>query len=132
MAKDKKKPDSRRKKKTEVSSGKVFVNATFNNTMATLTDQAGNVLVWGSSGRAGFKGTRKSTPYAATTAIEQILKKGKEDFGLKSVGVYLRGPGPGRDAALRVIKSSGLHMDLIADVTGIPYNGPRAKKKRRV
>lgn len=132
MAQAKKKPDSRRKKKTEVSSGKVFVNATFNNTMATLTDQAGNVLVWGSSGRAGFKGTRKSTPYAATTAIEQILKKGKEDFGLKSVDVYLRGPGPGRDAALRVIKSSGLHMDLIADVTGIPYNGPRAKKKRRV
>lgn len=132
MAQAKKKPDSRRTKKTEVSSGKVFVNATFNNTMATLTDQAGNVLVWGSSGRAGFKGTRKSTPYAATTAIEQILKKGKEDFGLKSVDVYLRGPGPGRDAALRVIKSSGLHMDLIADVTGIPYNGPRAKKKRRV
>lgn len=132
MANEKKNRDSRRKKKTEVSSGKIFVNATFNNTLATLTDPAGNVLVWGSSGKAGFKGTRKSTPYAATTAIEQILKKGKEDFGLKSVDVYLRGPGPGRDAALRVIKSSGLHMDLIADVTGIPYNGPRAKKKRRV
>lgn len=119
-------------KKKEVSSGKIFINATFNNTLVTVTDREGNVLGWGSSGKAGFKGTRKSTPYAATTAVEQVLKKAREEAGLKTVDVYLKGPGPGRDAALRVIKSTGLHMNLIADVTGIPYNGPRAKKKRRV
>lgn len=120
------------KKNKEVSSGKVFVNATFNNTLVTVTDEVGNVLGWGSSGKAGFKGTRKSTPFAATSAVEQVLKKAKEEYGVKTVNVYLKGPGPGRDAALRVIKSSGIRMNLIADVTGIPYNGPRPKKKRRV
>lgn len=127
---------ARKKQKTsgkkEISKAKLFVNATFNNTMVTITDLLGNVLVWGSSGKAGFKGTRKSTPYAATTAIEQVIKKAKENFGVKDVQVFLRGPGPGRDAALRVMRSSGLHMELIADTTGIPHNGPRAKKKRRV
>lgn len=120
------------KKMQEVERGNVFVNATFNNTLVTVTDEKGGVLAWGSSGRAGFKGTRKATPYAATTAIDQVLKKTKDEFGLRNVSVYLKGPGPGRDAALRVIKSSGLKMNLIADITGIPYNGPRAKKKRRV
>lgn len=120
------------KKMQEVERGNVFINATFNNTLVTVTDEKGGVLAWGSSGRAGFKGTRKATPYAATTAIDQVLKKTKDEFGLRNVSVYLKGPGPGRDAALRVIKSSGLKMNLIADITGIPYNGARAKKKRRV
>lgn len=126
------KKKQKRGEKREVARAKVFVNATFNNTLVTVTDLEGNVLVWGSCGKVGFKGTRKSTPYAATTAIEQVVKKARENFGVKDVDVYLKGPGPGRDAALRVIKSTGLHMELIADTTGIPHNGPRAKKKRRV
>lgn len=120
------------KSKNQVTHGKVYVNASFNNTLITITDNKGNTLVWGSSGRAGFKGTRKATPYAATSAAERVAKKAKEDFDMKSVDVYIKGPGPGRDAALRAIKSAGLHMDLIADITPVPYNGPRAKKKRRV
>lgn len=126
---EKKKPA---KKKVEFENGNVFVNATFNNTLVSITNKSGEVLVWGSSGKAGFKGTRKSTPYAATSAIEQALNKARGEYGLKTIDVYLKGPGPGRDAALRVIKSSGIKMNLIADVTGVPYNGPRAKKKRRV
>lgn len=117
-------------KKTE--RGRVYVNASFNNTVVTVTDEHGQVLAWGSSGRSGFKGTRKSTPYAATTAVEQALKRGRDEFGMREVGVYIKGPGPGRDAALRAVRSAGLQMDLIADVTPIPYNGPKAKKKRRV
>lgn len=127
MAKQKKKTT----KKTQISTGKVYVNATFNNTLVTVTDQDGNTLCWGSSGRAGFKGTRKATPYAATNAVEQVVRRARDEFALKDVNVYLRGPGPGRDAALRAIKSVGLHMNMIADVTPVPYNGPRAKKKRR-
>lgn len=120
------------KKKNQVTHGRVYVNASFNNTLVNVTDEVGNTLVWGSSGRVGFKGTRKATPYAGTTAAEQVVKKARQDFGLKSVDVYIKGPGPGRDAALRAIKSAGIHMDLIADITPVPYNGPRAKKKRRV
>lgn len=120
------------KQKTQsVPSGKVYVNATFNNTLVTVTDDSGNTIASGSSGRAGFKGTRKATPYAATTAVESAIKKAKDDFGVKSVDVFVKGPGPGRDAALRAIKSLGLRMNMIADVTPMPYNGPRAKKKRR-
>lgn len=110
----------------------MFVNASFNNTLITITDLNGEVLVWDSSGKAGFRGTRKSTPYAATTAVERALQRAKNEFNMGALSVYIKGPGPGRDAALRVLKSSGLRVDLIADVTGIPYNGPRAKKKRRV
>lgn len=126
---------TKKKKKTskpkETPSGKVFVNATFNNTLVTVTDGRGNTLTWGSSGRAGFRGTRKSTPYAATTAVEQVVKAAKEEFGVKEVDVYIKGPGPGRDAALRAIRSASIRMNLIADVTPVPYNGPRARKKRR-
>lgn len=124
-----------KKKKTarpkEIRSGKAYVNATFNNTLVTVTDPEGNTLVWGSSGRAGFKGTRKSTPYAATTAVEQVISRAKEEYGIKELDVYIKGPGPGRDAALRAIRAAGIRMNLIADVTPMPYNGPRAKKKRR-
>lgn len=111
--------------------GKVFINATFNNTVVTVTDDDGDTLGWGSSGRAGFKGTRKSTPFAASAAVESVLGKLRTEKGLKSVSVYIKGPGPGRDAALRAIRSVGLGIDLIADVTPLPHNGPKARKKRR-
>ena len=127
---------TKKPKKTKISrkvnSGRVYIKASFNNTMVTVTDENGQVLVWGSSGRSGFKGTRKSTPYAATTAVETALRRSREEFGLTEVGVYIKGPGSGRDAALRAIRSAGLQMNLIADVTPIPFNGPKAKKKRRV
>ncbi|MBI4032930.1 MAG: 30S ribosomal protein S11 [Candidatus Blackburnbacteria bacterium] len=118
-------------KRSEVSTGKIFIKATFNNTLVTITDEKGNTLAFGSSGRVGFKGTRKSTPYAATTAVETAIRRAKEDFGLKEASVFIKGPGPGRDAALRAIRATGIRMDQIADITPIPHNGPRAKKKRR-
>ncbi len=114
----------------EVGSGKVFVNATFNNTLVTITDEAGNTLGWSSSGSVGFKGARKSTPYAATTAVEGLAKKLIER-GLREVEVYIKGPGSGRDASIRALKNSGLMIRAIADVTPIPHNGPRPRKRRR-
>jgi small subunit ribosomal protein S11 len=118
------------KKTTEM--GKVFVSASFNNTLITLTNEKGEVLAWGSSGASGFKGTRKATPYAATLAVEKVIKKAKEEHGVAEVEIYVKGPGPGRDAALRAIRAAGVKISLIADVTPIPHNGPRPKKKRRV
>lgn len=115
----------------QVSSGRVYVTATFNNTLVTITDNSGNTLFSGSSGAAGFKGARKSTPYAATTAVEQIGRK-SWDAGMREIEVYIKGPGAGRDAALRALKTIGFNINLIADVTPIPHNGPRPKKKRRV
>src|SRR3989337_2453182 len=121
-----------KKKKTnkEVVSGKVYVNATFNNTLVTITDLEGNALGWSSSGAVGFKGARKSTPYAATTAVENLAKK-LMVHGLKEVEVYIKGPGSGRDASIRALKNSGLAIKAIADVTPIPHNGPRPRKRRR-
>jgi len=119
-------------KKKEVEFGKIYISASFNNTLVTITDENGDVLGWGSSGSVGFKGTRKSTPFAATTAVEKVINKVKNDFNLKEVEIYVKGPGPGRDAALRAIRTAGLKIALIADVTPIPHNGPRPKKKRRV
>lgn len=117
--------------KRVVEKGKVFITATFNNTIVTITDMQGNTLCWGSSGMAGFKGARKSTPYAATTAVETVARRAQE-YGLRDVEVFIKGPGAGRDAALRGLKSVGLGITLIADVTPIPHNGVRPKKKRRV
>lgn len=111
--------------------GKVFINATFNNTLVSFTDMEGKVLCWGSTGSCGFKGTRKSTPYAATTAVDRVAKKAQEK-GITEIEVYIKGPGPGRDAALRALRAVGLKMSLIADVTPIPHNGPRPRKRRRV
>lgn len=111
--------------------GRVYVSATFNNTLVTFTNEKGDTIAWSSAGAAGFKGARKSTPFAATTAVENAAKKVLEK-GVKSVDVYIKGPGAGRDAALRAIKSAGLSIVLIADVTPIPHNGPRASKKRRI
>ncbi len=118
-----------KKKQEEV--GKVYISASFNNTLVTITDSSGGVLGWGSSGSVGFKGTRKSTPFAATTAVERVIGKAKDEYGVKEVEIYLKGPGPGRDAALRAVKATGVRISLIADITPIPHNGPRPKKKRR-
>ncbi|KKU28944.1 MAG: Ribosomal protein S11 [Candidatus Amesbacteria bacterium GW2011_GWA2_47_11b] len=111
--------------------GKAFITATFNNTLVTITDMAGNAISWGSAGAAGFKGARRATPYAATMAVEAAARKAMTG-GIKEVEVYLKGPGSGRDAALRALKAAGLKMNLIADVTPIPHNGTRPSKKRRV
>ncbi len=115
----------------QIASGRVYVTATFNNTLVTLTDQSGQALAWGSSGAAGFKGARKATPFAAITAVETVAQKAK-GVGMGSVEVYIKGPGPGRDASIRALRSAGLNITMIADVTPIPHNGPRAKKRRRV
>ncbi|MBM3283911.1 30S ribosomal protein S11 [Candidatus Gottesmanbacteria bacterium] len=122
----------RTKQSKIIEKGRAYITATFNNTLITITDQSGNTLYWGSAGSVGFKGTRKSTPFAATTAVSQIAKKAIIGHGLKTVEVYLKGPGAGRDAALRALKNAGLNITLIADVTPIPHNGVRPKKKRRV
>ncbi|KKU88299.1 MAG: Ribosomal protein S11 [Candidatus Gottesmanbacteria bacterium GW2011_GWA2_47_9] len=117
--------------KKVVEKGKIFITATFNNTVVTITDSAGNTLYWGSSGMVGFKGARRATPYAATTATEAVARKAQTN-GMREVEVYIKGPGAGRDAALRAIKAVGLGITLIADVTPIPHNGVRPKKKRRI
>jgi small subunit ribosomal protein S11 len=116
-------------KKTEL--GRVYILASFNNTLINVTNNKGETLVWGSSGAAGFKGTRKATPFASTTAVDRVIKKAKENYGLREIEIYVKGPGPGRDAALRAIRATGIRISLIADVTPMPHNGPRPKKKRR-
>jgi len=122
------------RKKAQVivtSTGRVYITSTFNNTLITITNDKGDTIGWSSAGSAGFKGTRKSTPFAASSAMEIVVKKAVEK-GLKTVEVYVKGPGAGRDSALRAIKSAGLSISLIADITPVPHNGPRAKKKRRI
>jgi len=114
----------------KISEARIYVSATFNNTLVTVADMEGNTVCWASAGNAGFKGTRKQTPFAATVTTEKATQLAKEK-GVKEVEVYIKGPGPGREASLRAIKASGLKMNLIADVTPIPHNGPRPKKKRR-
>lgn len=111
--------------------GRVYVTATFNNTLITITDTSGNALCWGSAGSMGFKGARKATPFAAITAVEMAARKAQA-MGIREVEVYIKGPGSGRDAALRALKSVGMSISMIADVTPIPHNGVRPKKKRRV
>ncbi len=132
MAKDTKKPAVKKVKRIiTAGNGRIYVSTTFNNTLVTITNEKGDTVSWSSSGNAGFKGTRKSTPFAATTAVEQAVRKAK-DSGISSVEVFIKGPGSGRDSALRAIRNSGLTISMIADVTPIPHNGPRVKKKRRV
>ena len=115
----------------EVTNGRVYVTATFNNTLVTLTDASGNTLAWGTSGASGFKGARKATPFAAISAMETVANKAKA-MGMVSVEVYIKGPGPGRDATIKALKSAGINITMIADITPIPHNGPRPKKSRRV
>ena len=122
------------KKKTfkSIAEGRLYVHSSFNNTLITITDLKGKVLNWASAGSCGFKGSRKSTPFAATTAIEKALNEAKK-HGLKKLEVYLKGPGVGHDAALRFLRSKrDFDVDKIADVTPIPHNGPRPPKQRRV
>lgn len=118
------------RKQSEI--GRVYISASFNNTLVTVTNIQGETLAWGSSGASGFKGTRRATPYAATTAVEKVINKVKEENGVTEVEIYVKGPGAGRDAALRAIKATGVKISLIADITPVPHNGPRPKKKRRV
>jgi len=111
--------------------GQVHIQATFNNTIVTLTDTQGNVIVWASAGSSGFKGSRKSTPYAAQLAAGNAAKTSM-DAGLREVDVFIKGPGPGRESALRALQASGLRVRSITDITPIPHNGCRPRKKRRV
>ncbi len=122
---------SKAKKAVSMENGRIYISTTFNNTIVTMTNEKGDAVAWSSSGNMGFKGTRKSTPYAATQAVEEVIKKVR-DTGIKGVEVYIKGPGVGRDAALRAIRNSGLSISMIADITPIPHNGPKLKKKRRV
>ncbi len=115
----------------DLSLGKVYITSTFNNTLVTITDRSGQTLAWGSSGSVGFKGARRATPFAASTAVEAVAKKAL-GLGIKEVEIYIKGPGSGRDAALRSLRTAGLKFNLIADVTPIPHNGVRPKKKRRI
>ena len=122
------------KKKQEekiVSKGRMYITSTFNNTLVTVTDQEGNVMCSGSAGSAGFQGARRATPYAATKIVMQLLENMKP-FQTRELEVYLKGAGMGREAALRALKNSGIKLNLIADITPIPHNGVRPKKKRRV
>jgi small subunit ribosomal protein S11 len=113
-----------------IQKGRIYINATFNNTLATVTDEEGKTIAWASAGNSGFKGARKSTPFAATTTIEKLIDKVKQ-AGLLEAQCFIKGPGPGRDAALRVLRASRLKITMIADVTPIPHNGCRPKKRRR-
>ena len=125
------KPRTRRRERKSVPVGKAFIQSTFNNTIVTITDPAGNVLAWGSAGTVGFKGSRKSTPFAAQRAAEDAARKGMEN-GIRQVQVFVRGPGAGREAAIRAIQAAGILVTSIRDVTPIPHNGSRPPKRRRV
>lgn len=120
-----------KKVKRTVSSARVHVFASFNNTIVTVTDQEGNTLCWGSSGSAGFKGSRKSTPFAARLAAEQAMKAA-QSMGVQEVDLIVKGPGPGRESAIRAIQALGVRVRSIADVTPVPHNGCRPPKRRRV
>jgi len=120
-----------KKVKRTLSSGQVHILATFNNTIVTVSDPAGNTVAWGSAGSAGFKGSRKSTPFAARLAAEQAIKAAVT-MGLQEVAVYVKGPGPGRESAIRAIQAQGLKITSISDLTPVPHNGCRPPKKRRV
>jgi small subunit ribosomal protein S11 len=120
------------KAKQQSKLGNIYVSASFNNTLVTVTSDKGEVLAWGSSGASGFKGAKRATPYAATLAMEKVLAKAKAENGIEEVDVYIKGPGAGRDATLRAVKASGVKINMIADVTPVPHNGPRPSKKRRV
>lgn len=121
-----------KKTKKNVTSGIVYVNSTFNNTIISITDEAGNVLSWGSAGTSGFKGSKKSTPFAAQLAAESAARKAVEQCGLQRVSVVVIGPGAGRETAIRAIQLAGLQITSIADKTPLPHNGCRAPKPRRV
>lgn len=131
MAKKVTKTQTKKKSTLQVTQhGNAYITATFNNTIVTITTDTGNTVSWSSSGARGFKGTRKSTPYAATLAVEDAAKRANEK-GIKTVDVFVKGPGAGRDSSLRAIKTAGLSIASISDITPIPHNGPRPKNRRR-
>ena len=121
----------RRRERKNITSGVAHVNASFNNTMITITDAQGNAIAWSSAGTMGFKGSRKSTPYAAQVAAEDAAKKAM-DHGMRTISVFVKGPGSGRESALRALQAAGFKISLIRDVTPIPHNGCRPRKRRRV
>ena len=127
-----KKVIKRRKERKNIEKGAAHIRSSFNNTMVTITDTNGNALSWASSGGLGVRGSRKSTPYAAQMAAETAAKAAIENCGLKTVEVYVKGPGQGREAAIRALQSAGLEVTMIKDVTPIPHNGCRPPKRRRV
>ena len=125
------KPKTKKKVKKNVQSGIAHIQSTFNNTIVTITDVSGNVVAWSSAGVRGFKGSRKSTPFAAQLAAEDAARAAQE-HGMRTIAVYLKGPGTGREAALRALQSAGFKITFIRDVTPIPHNGCRPPKRRRV
>ena len=131
MAVTKKVVTKKRRERKNIEKGQAHIRSTFNNTLVTITDGAGNTISWASAGEMGFKGSRKSTPYAAQTASEHAAKLAME-HGLKTVEVYVRGPGSGRESAIRALATAGLQITMIKDVTPIPHNGCRPPKRRRV
>lgn len=132
MAKKKTKTKKKKKSKKDIpASGKAHVTAGFNNTIITITDNDGNALFSGSAGKSGFKGSRKSTPFAATTTANDVAKEAV-DAGMQEVSVFVNGPGAGRISAIKAMKSAGLRISAIADTTSLPHNGCRPKKKRRI
>ena len=126
-----KKIRTKKRVKKNIASGVVHIQSTFNNTIVTITDGGGNVVSWSSAGVQGFKGSRKSTPFAAQMAAEDASKKAME-HGMRTVEVYVKGPGPGRESALRALQAAGFNVTMIKDVTPIPHNGCRPPKRRRV
>ena len=126
-----KKTRTKKKEKKNITNGVVHIYSTFNNTIVSITDPAGNVLGWSSAGVQGFKGSRKSTPFAAQLAAEDAAKKAME-HGMKNVEVFVKGPGPGRESALRSLQAAGFNIIIIKNVTPIPHNGCRSPKRRRV
>jgi small subunit ribosomal protein S11 len=131
MAQPKRRRSTKKKEKKNISDGIAHIQSTFNNTIVTITDLSGNVIAWSSGGGQGFKGSRKSTPFAAQLTATDAVKKAKV-HGLRNVQVYVKGPGAGRESALRAIQTAGLNISLIKDVTPIPHNGCRPPKRRRV
>ena len=131
MAKKQKVTRTRRRERKNIEKGQAHIASTFNNTMVTLTDMSGNVISWSSAGALNFRGSRKSTPFAAQEAAEAAATKAKE-HGLKTVELYVKGPGSGREAAIRSLQASGLEVTMIKDITPIPHNGCRPPKRRRV
>lgn len=131
MARQKKKGVKKKREKKNIQNGIAHIQATFNNTIITITDLGGNVIAWSSGGTRGYKGSRKSTPFAAQLAAEDVARKAME-HGVRNIDVYIKGPGSGRESALRALQARGFNVNLIKDVTPIPHNGCRPPKRRRV
>lgn len=124
-----KKITKKKKQLRTIPKGRLYVTATFNNTLVSITDENGNVVCWASTGESGFTGARKSTPYAATITVENAVNKAKK-FGMNAMDVYIKGPGTGRDVALRVLRAQNIRVSMIADVTPVPHNGTRPRKAK--